>query len=327
MKRETEPGSADGAGASAFIGLDIGNTRLTGCAATAEGALVWWRETPAPSDRGAEAAVPILIGLAQDARKAAVDAGHHVAGVGLGFGGPVDYDRQLTRQSFHSPGWDGLALAELFEGELGLPASLDNDANAGGLGEALFGAARGRTSSLYVNVGTGIGGAVTLAGDVLRGATGSAGEIGHVVVDADGPKCNCGKRGCIEAIASGTGIARAAARAGRDGLSGREVVDAARAGEALCAEIVTRSAEALGLVIANAASVLDPEIVVLGGGVPEAGEIWLAPLRASFRRNAVAPIAERTQIVTAGLGYHAGVLGAAALAVEAMRRGSKAQDD
>ncbi len=324
MKQANQLGRTSEAGASAFIGLDIGNTRLTGCASTGDGQLLWWRERPAPSDCGADAAVPVLLELADQARSAATTENRLVRGVGLGFGGPVDYERRVTRQSFHSPGWEDLPLAEIFERELALPVSLDNDANAGGLGEALFGAALGHRALLYVNVGTGVGGAVVIGGTAHRGATGSAGEIGHVVVDPDGRACNCGKRGCVESIVSGTGMARAAAEAGLANMSGRDVVGSAAAGDLACAAIVRRSAETLGLTIANAANVLDPDIVVLGGGVPESGEIWLAPLRDSFARHAVGPIAQATRIVAAGLGYHAGVLGAAALAVEAWRASGEA---
>jgi len=323
------PGTETAAGRAAFVGLDIGNTRLTAGVALRDGALVHTEERPAPSDRGAVAATERLIEMTAGACRIAGEHGLVVAGIGLGFGGPVDYRRQTTRQSFHSPGWDSLRLAEVFEDHFHIPSLLDNDANAAGLAEALYGAARGRPVSLYVNVGTGIGGAIIIGGEIHHGANGSAGEIGHTVVDPDGPTCNCGRRGCVEAIASGTAIARAAKRAGvpapsasRD-LSGQDVVEAARKGDRACAEIVADAAAGLGLAIANAVNVLDPDIVVLGGGLSAAGSVWLDPLRESFRLHAVSPPSQETCLVVAQLGYRAGVLGAAALGMKAAERCGK----
>ncbi len=276
---------------AAFVGLDIGNTRLTAGAALADGRLLLAEERPAPGR--AEAALPVLLDMARAACAAVRAEGRRPAGVGLGFGGPVDYVGQRTRGSFHSPGWDDVPLAEVFAAELGIPAVLDNDANAGGLAEALFGAGRGCPTVLYVNVGTGIGGALVIDGAVHHGATTSAGEIGHVVVEPGGPLCSCGKRGCLEALAAGSALERMAAEAGL-GLSGRGVMAAAERGDPTCRGIVDRAAGNLGLAIANAVSLLDPDAVVLGGGVPEAGEVWWAPLRRSFATHAIPQAAQST---------------------------------
>jgi len=297
----------------AFIGLDIGNTRLTASAASGDGQLLLSEERAAPGD--ADSAIPVLLEMAETALESVRATGGRVAGLGLGFGGPVDYARQRTRQSFHSPGWSDIPLAEVFASRLDIPALLDNDANAGGLAEALFGAGRGCRTVLYVNVGTGIGGAIVIDGAVHHGATTSAGEIGHMVLDPHGPPCNCGKRGCLEALASGSAIERMAREAGL-ALSGREVTAAAESGNATCRDLVARAAHALGLTIANAVSLLDPDIVVLGGGVPEAGDVWWQPLRESFGTYVV-PQAQTTPLVRAELGYRAGVLGAAALGMKA----------
>jgi glucokinase len=293
-----------------YIGLDIGNTRLTAGAALPDGTLLLSEERAAPS--GSEAALPVLLDMARAIAAAVRLEGREPAGVGLGFGGPVDYLRQRTRGSFHSPGWADVPLAEVFAAELGIPARLDNDANAGGLAEALFGAGRGRDTVLYVNVGTGIGGALVIGGAVHHGATTSAGEIGHVVLEPCGPPCNCGKRGCLEALASGSALERLAREAGL-AHAGRAVMAAAERGDAVCGGIVARAATNLGLAVANAANLIDPDIVVLGGGVPAAGEVWWGPLRESFARYAVADAAAKTLLVRAELGYEAGVLGAAAL--------------
>lgn len=297
--------------APAYVGVDIGNTRVTVGAALPHGHLLLVEERAASAN--AQATVPMLLDMVQEATVAIRASGREVAGIGLGFGGPVDYVRQQTRQSFHSSGWDGLPLARIFADHFGIPAVLDNDANAGGLAEAMFGAGRGCKTVLYVNVGTGIGGAVILNGAVHHGATSSAGEIGHVIVDPTGPPCNCGKTGCLEALASGSAMER---RAGELGLiiSGRELMDRAEKGDEICLSIVREAADSLGIALANAVSLLDPEVVVLGGGVPDAGEVWWSPLRESFARYVI-PQARLTPLLHAHLGYRAGVLGAAALAM------------
>ncbi len=326
MKPTEHDTTAIAAEKAAFIGLDIGNTRLTAAVMVRDGSLVCTEEQPAPADKGAKTTVACLIDMTERALQAATDRNLAPAGIGLGFGGPVDYRRQTTRRSFHSPGWDNLPLAITFEGEFHIPSLLDNDANAAGLAEALFGAARGSSVSLYVNVGTGIGGAIIIDGEIHHGATGSAGEIGHTVVDPGGPVCSCGKRGCVEALASGSAIARMATAAGMASPmpsrepTGQDVMAAAREGDDIAAGIVQNAADALGIAIANAVNLVDPDIVVLGGGVPGAGAIWLSPLHESFARHAVSPPASETKLVVAHLGYQAGVLGAAALGMKAAKR-------
>jgi len=211
-------------------------------------------------------------------------------------------------------GWEkGLKLAENLAAGLGIPALMDNDANCGGLGEARFGAGMGRRSVLYVNIGTGIGGALVLDGQVHHGAHSIAGEIGHCVVDFHGPPCTCDKSGCLEAMASGSALGREGRLAGLgESITGREVAELALGGDPVAGRIVDEAAGWLGLALGNAANLWDPNIIVLGGGVPEMGERLLAPTRQSYRRTAMLA-AKATPIVAASLGYAAGVIGAAAL--------------
>jgi len=313
-----------------YVGLDIGNTRLTAAAADESGTPLFRAQERAPASGTAEAALPVLYALADRALAALEASDRGLRAIGLGFGGPVDMERGTVRCSFHSAAWNDLALGRLFAARYGVPSVLDNDANAGGLGEALFGAGRGASSLLYVNVGTGIGGAVILGGAIHHGATSSAGEIGHVCVDPAGPLCNCGKRGCLEAISSGTGIARRAREvlasgAGRgsslaalgETVRSEQVVEAAAAGDEVARSVVEGAGAALGLAIANVVNVLDPHLVVIGGGLSEAGEVFLGPVRQAFRTHAVPPACDETAIVVAALGYDAGVRGAVALALAA----------
>lgn len=272
-----------------------------------------------------QASIAALEGMAAELRE---DAELEISAVGIGFGGPVDLSSGRIRRSHQRSGWDGMPLGEILAARLGLVTYLANDANAGGLGEALFGAARKARSLLYVNVGTGIGGAIVLEGRIHTGATSTAGEIGHCVLLPDGPKCTCGKRGCLEALSSGTALERRAkeslAQAGgpdsalraipADDLTGRDVGRAAARGDALALKAVEEAAHFLGMGLANAVNLVDPEVVVLGGGVPEMGEVFLQPTCRSFRAH-VLPAAANTPLLAAKLGYDAGVVGAAAVAL------------
>lgn len=249
-------------------------------------------------------------------------AGEKPTVAGIGFGGPVDLAQGRIRTSYLSAGWSGMALGDLIAEELGIATWLANDADAGGLGEALFGAGAGAASVLYVNVGTGIGGAVILGGRIHAGATSSAGEIGHVLVAPDGPECACGHRGCLQAMSAGPALAREArARLASeqvsvlagDELTGRRVGEAAVAGDELAVAVVEEAARYLGTAIANAVNLIDPAVVVVGGGVAELGEVLMSPLREQYRAHALAP-ERQAKIAPAALGYDAGVIGAVAVA-------------
>ncbi len=309
--------------ATAFLGLDVGNTRLSAALVAPEGDIVSLRRCDAPPS--ADATIDVLVALAGEMQ---ADAEGTPRAVGIGFGGPVDTRTGEVRASFLSSGWEGLPLGRLMAERLGIVTWLANDADAAGLGEATFGAGRGASSLLYVNVGTGVGGAVILDGRLHLGANSSAGEIGHMVVCPDGPLCECGRRGCVQALSSGTAVARharallavegamsALAELPREEITGAHVGEAAREGDALAEDAVGEAARWLGLALANAADLLDPERIVIGGGVVDRGEVFLAQTRASFRSHAFGPAAA-TEIVQAELGYDAGVIGAATVAMK-----------
>lgn len=274
----------------------------------------------------ADETIDRLVALAGEVQADAESSAPGAAGIG--FGGPVDTRTGEVRASFLSTGWEGMALGRLMAERLGVVTWLANDADAAGLGEATFGAGRGASSLLYVNVGTGVGGAVILDGHLHLGANSSAGEIGHMVVCPDGPLCECGKRGCVQALSSGTAIARRArallgvegavsvlAELPREEITGARVGEAAREGDALAEDAVGEAGRWLGLALANAADLLDPERIVVGGGVIDRGEVFLGRVRDSFRAHAFG-LAAGTEIVEAELGYDAGVIGAATVAMK-----------
>jgi glucokinase len=226
--------------------------------------------------------------------------------------------------------WRELPIRDRVSEHLALPCVVDNDANAAAWGEYRFGASRGYRHALMVTVGTGIGGGIVADGALYRGAHGFAAEIGHVIVEPGGPECGCGNRGCWEQVASGRALDRLArlavesrpdsaiARiAGEDEITGRHVADAALEGDPTAANIFEQVGRRLGEGIAGLVNILDPEAVVVGGGVAEVGDLLLAPARNAFLASVEAPDHRPdVPIFPAALGNDAGAVGAAALALE-----------
>jgi glucokinase len=306
------------------VGVDLGNTRLSVGLVSEKGALECLSRRPTPRAEGAGATVELLRRMI--AAVLAQKAGREVCGIGIGFGGPVDWGTQRCRMSHHAPGWEDLRLAEALEPDFDLPVVVENDANAGGLGEALFGAGSGFADVLYVNIGTGVGGAVIIGGRIHHGAHSNAGEFGHMVIDPSGPECTCGKRGCVEAFCSGDAIgfdARASHAAGafadvdEGQISGKWVGERAASGDAEALRVIDKSARRMGFALGMCATLLDPGIIVLGGGVPELGELYLAPVRTAFSEYAMDIPAAQTCVVAAHLGYNAGIIGAGAVLLTA----------
>jgi glucokinase len=237
-----------------------------------------------------------------------------VAAVGIGVAGLVDSTGAIVRSSSHLPLRDE-PLRDRIATALELPVAVDNDAHVGGLAEASLGAARGARHALLVTVGTGIGGAVIIDGRVHRGWQGAAGEIGHIIVERDGRPCPCGSRGCWEQYGSGRALMRSAAAAGLDAVHGSDVTAAAAGGNQQAQDVLAEIGGWLGIGIASLVAVLDPEIIVVGGGVSSAGDYLLEPAEASFREYLTAAGRRpEPRIVGASFGPDAGVIGAAELA-------------
>jgi glucokinase len=329
-----------------LLALDFGGTKLAAALVTAsadrhggrdaELKAVGWlarEEAPSPPGRSAQSDMRIMIELVTKLLPAAQGP---LAAMGVSFGGPVAAGRRVVVLSHHVPGWEQVHLCDWLEAELGVPAFMDNDGNAAALGEHRYGAGRGHKSLLYITVSTGVGGGWILNGQTWGGADGIAGEIGHVVVDPQGPTCPCGKRGCVEVMASGLGIAQRAAEwlAARPGdgallrslAAGSPTVDAelvARAasqGDELAWQALKVSAQALGKGIGIAASLVNPELFVLGGGVTKAGDRWWQAVRRAARDTTLPEI--RTEIVPAALGDDAPLWGAIALARDGLEPSS-----
>lgn len=289
------------------LGIDIGGTKIAAGVVDDGGVIVERSSMPTPvSDSAAlfEAVVDLATGLA---------AHHDVEGVGLGVAGFVDR-AGTVRFAPHLPWREEPVQADL-AARLGLPIVVDNDANVGGWAEVRFGAAKGVRDALFVAVGTGIGGALIGGHQLQRGGHGMAGEVGHIPVVTDGRACPCGLRGCWERYASGTALVRSAAEAGLDVEHGAAVTAAAQAGDETAVKVLADVGHWLGVGLAVAATMLDPEVIVVGGGVSAAGDLLLEPARSSLRA-ALPGGLDRPgpTIVLAALGPDAAVIGAADLA-------------
>jgi glucokinase len=315
--------------ADLVCGIDLGGTKLLGLVVDPDdgGPLV---EAKVPTPSGTDAVLEAIVALATDLGRRADELGHGPV-VALGVGAPGLVDRSGTlRYGPNIPGVVDLPLAPALAERLGRPAVVDNDATCAAWAEHERGAARGANHSLTITLGTGIGAGITVKGELLRGANGFAGEPGHMVVDPSGPLCPCGRRGCWERYASGSGLgwlAREAAVAGVAGqvvaraggdpeaVRGEHVTAAAAAGDVEALAVIDRFAWWVALGIANLVNVLDSEIVVLGGGLAEAGDLLLDPIRAAYEELVMGTRhREPVPIVVAEHGERAGAWGAALLA-------------
>lgn len=291
------------------LGIDIGGTKTGVGVVDASGRLLAVEVAPTPADEGPEA---VLTRAAQVAATVRATVGQRVEAVGVGSPGVVDPRRGVVLSATDLiTGWTGTPVAEALSARLGLPVTVDNDVRAAGLGEARYGAGAGATSALVVSVGTGVGGALIRDGALVAGASGVAGHLGHLPVPgADGAICSCGRPDHLEAVAAGPGLLRAAHRAGLTVADTAALV--ADAGtEPVAAAVLTHAATVLGRALGGLVNLLDPDVVVVGGGVAGTGEAWWTPLRAAFRAEVLAPAAP--DLVPTALGRHAGVIGAAAL--------------
>jgi glucokinase len=304
------------------IGVDLGGTKML--VGALDGTDVAWERREASTGQTEEELVALLIREINLAREAQPGA----AAVGLGIPATIDYERGIAVSAVNLPLAD-LSIRDQVEAAVGLPVFVDNDGNVAALAEFMFGAARGMPHIVMLTVGTGIGGGLILGGAVYRGSTGAGAELGHVVIQADGPPCqgNCPNHGCVESLASGTALGRegtAAAESSPDSLLGKllaegkavdgtAVTEAALTGDETAISVFDLIGSRLGVACASFANIFQPNAIVVGGGVIQAGDLLLDPARREVRERALKPMNE-TPILAATLGPKAGMIGAAALA-------------
>jgi glucokinase len=308
------------------IGVDVGGTKVLGGVVDELGTVVKTARRDTPREGGAALTQAIADVAKELMSEFTIDS------VGVSAAGFVSSDRKTMLATPNIAGWNGVDLDYQLTSLIGLPVVIENDANAAAWGEARFGAGRGKRHMLMLTVGTGIGGGIVVNGELYRGAFGIAAEIGHIRVVPEGHLCGCGARGCFEQYGSGNALmrhAREAIAASPDiarnllsrgdgtleGLTGKAITDAARDGDAVALAAFNTTAQWLGAGIASLAVVLDPECVVIGGGVIDAGEILLKPTREALQRSM--PFAGKhpyPEIIGAQLGNEAGLVGVADLA-------------
>ena len=308
------------------VGIDIGGTNIVAGTVAEDGSeLLGLVSEPTISEQGADAVLGRIVKLARASMAGA--GGKEIAGVGIGSPGPLDTKTGIVLLT-PNLGWTNFPLRDRLAHALNLPATLDNDANCAIFGEWWRGAARGTDYVVGLTIGTGIGGGIVLAGEIYRGASDIAGEIGHMSIDSTGRLCKCGNYGCIEAYASGPAIAARAVEgvsAGVDTslpryvngdlakITAQVVYEAAHDGDDFAREVVKDTARFLGAAVANIINIFNPQVVVICGGVTMAGDRLFVPLRAEVSRRAFKPAVAVCRIVPGELLGTAGVYGAAAV--------------
>ncbi len=319
-----------------ILALDFGGTKH------AAGALSWgerqWHKRQSvlsPPQAGASVDLQIMRSLARK-----VLQGAQPDAIGVSFGGPVDASTGIVRLSHHVPGWENTPLKQQLETEFNAPVSVDNDANVAALGEHRFGAGQGYNSLLYITISTGVGGGWILNQQLWHGADGMAGEIGHTVVDPTGPECLCGKRGCVERLASGPYIAQQARELLKlqphrgqilrqlvndnlHAINAALVSQAASQGDGLAQEVLQEAAWALGVALGNAANLINPYCFILGGGVMKSGKAFFEKIKRVARETALPEV--YLEILPAALGDEAPLWGAVALAEDLLTKTPSAQ--
>ena len=309
------------------LGLDVGGTKLAAGVVAGDGRVLSHRVVPSHREQGPDRMIARHLELGREAVESAGVPWSAIGSVGIACGGPLDPFAGIIQAPLHLPGWIDIPLTRIVGDALDRPAAVDNDATAAAIAEWWFGAGRSRgvESLVYLTISTGVGGGLVLDGRPYRGVAGNAGELGHLTIDHRGRDCACGRRGCLEAYASGTNIAvraREALAAGEPstldpaGLTARDVAEAAAAGDALAARIWDETTDILATAVATILDVFNPELVVLGGGVTRSGDQLLGPVRSGALAQAMAPAAASADVVLAALGDDVGVVSAAVVAFD-----------
>lgn len=309
------------------IGVDLGGTKLL--AGAVDAGLNVHHRAHRPAAGGDRAAV--LDRVVDAVQEAIAAAPGEVLGVGFGIPSLIDRERGVAVSTVHLPIAD-VPFRDIMVERLGLPVVVDNDANVAMLAEHRHGAAAGAGHAVLLTIGTGIGSGIVVDGRLVRGAVGAAAELGHMVVDLDGPRCqgNCPNRGCLEALVSGSAIGRAGLAAARRDprgalaaavasgrpMNGALVTELAHDGDPAALTCLTAAGRALGVGLANIVNIFNPEVVVIGGGVIAAGGLLLDPAREEMRARALSPSRDIARIVPARFGAESGMLGAAVLALD-----------
>lgn len=313
------------------LAVDLGGTKIVAAAVAPSGKLLSRAYCLTLADKGPNAVIDRLISVACSAVDRAKLKTADLDGVAIAAAGILDTTKGIVTTSPNLPRWRNVHLQAIVFERMNLATYLVNDASAAALGEHRFGVGKGLDNLVYLTVSTGIGGGIIMDGRLYEGTDGCAGELGHMIIEANGPKCNCGNYGCLEVLASGTAMAREAMSRIKNGeasaivqlvggvldnVTAETVARAARRGDALACQVVTQSATYLGIGLANLVNIFNPQMIVIGGGVSRIGGMMLRPARKVMKDMAFKLPAHTARIVKSRLGYDAGILGAAAYVYE-----------
>jgi glucokinase len=316
------------------LGIDLGGTKILSAVISPEGKMLSRDHSITPAAQGRESVVRSII---DSANRSLDQAGIDAAGlraIGVGAPGLSNQETGVLFTSPNLPGWKDVPLRNIIEDELGKKTFLINDGNAAAVGELQFGAGRGYHTFIYITVSTGIGGGIIIDRKVYSGATGVAGEVGHMAIDENGPRCNCGSQGCWETLASGTALAREARKSIREGsvtaipkysgddeenVTAQAVHQAAQRGDSLAKELITRTGYYLGVGLANLINIFNPQLILIGGGLSNIGDMLLEPAFETAGKRAFPQAVETVKFLRAELGRNSGVIGVAAYAYEQIK--------
>lgn len=308
------------------IGVDVGGTNVKVALVDKTGSIVYSDTVPTRAEMGYEYTISNMIKAIYDVMKEAKVTISNVEGIGFGFPGQIDCDNGIVRIAPNIPGWINIPIAEIVSKEFGVPVKVDNDVRCAALAELNYGAGKGATNMICITVGTGIGSGLIVNGKLVRGASNAAGEIGHIKLQMnDGPLCGCGDQGCLEAFASGPAIVAMAEEYVKGGKSTKYrelakneitpyyVCEAAKQGDVVAKKIFETMGTYIGIGLSSVVNLLNPEKIVVGGGVADAGEFLFAPIRETLKKRSMPIQGAAVQVVHAELGNSAGVIGASLL--------------
>ena len=306
------------------IGIDLGGTKISTALSTLEGKIINNVVVPTNAQEGEASVLSRMIGTIENVLVGANATINDVQAIGIGSPGPLDANKGVIITTPNLP-FKNYNVVQPIKDEFNIPVYLDNDANVAAIGEYMFGAGKGKENIVYFTVSTGVGGGAVLNGNIYRGNTCNALEIGHITVEPNGPRCNCGNLGCLEALSSGTAIGRRGVEAVStnvetslrkyDKVTSYEVFKEAEAGDEVAKDIVDNALNYLGIGVANAVAIFDPQMVIIGGGVTQVGDKLFDKVRQVVNKRCFKNMAEACEIAPAGLGINAGVVGAVALAI------------
>ena len=314
-----------------ILAVDLGGTKILTALVSNKGGIIARERCLTLADEGTAPVIERLLSAIDSILRLRELGPSDLDSISIAAAGAVDLGKGLVTLSPNLPGWHDVLLAEVVREKYRVKVFLVNDASAAALGEHRFGSGKGVNNLVFLTIGTGIGGGIIINGELYQGASGSAGEIGHMTIDMNGSLDVCGNIGCLETLASGTAMAREAKHrinqgekstltdsiAGKiDNITGEEIGAAARDGDSLALDIITRAGTYLGVGMVNLVNIFNPEMIIVGGGVAKLGDLLLEPARRVVRERAFPESAQAVRIVTARLGEEAGIYGATAYAFD-----------